>query len=48
MLQYNQIWQSLQHVSPVVDVAGHSVPLSVSTITGLNTGDMGSSGFGTT
>lgn len=48
MLQYNQIWQSLQHVSPVIDVAGNPVPLSVSTIPGMNTGDMGSSGFGTT
>ena len=45
MLQYNQIWQSLEHVSPVVDVKGNPVSLSVSTVPGLNI-EMGESGFG--
>lgn len=45
MLQYNQIWQSLEHVSPVVDAMGNPVSLSVSTVPGLNI-EMGESGFG--
>lgn len=45
MLQYNQIWQSLEHVSPVVDAKGNPVSLSVSTVPGLNI-EMGESGFG--
>lgn len=45
MLQYNQIWQSLEHVSPVVDDSGNPVSLSVSTVPGLNI-EMGVSGFG--
>lgn len=48
MLQYNQIWQSLQHISPVIDVAGNPVPLSVSKIPGMDTGGIGSDGFGIT
>lgn len=48
MLQYNQIWQSLQHISPVLDVAGNPVPLSVSKIPGMDTGGIGSDGFGIT
>lgn len=43
MLQYNQIWQSLEHVSPVVDAMGNPVSLSVSTVPGLNIDE---SGFG--
>lgn len=45
MLQYNQIWQSLKHVSPVVDAIGNPVSLSVSTVPALDI-DMGVSGFG--
>lgn len=45
MLQYNQIWQSLEHVSPVVDAMGNTVSLSVSSVPGLNI-EMGESGFG--
>lgn len=45
MLQYNQIWQSLEHVSPVVDDSGNPISLSVSTVPGLNI-EMGVSGFG--
>lgn len=45
MLQYNQIWQSLEHVFPVVDAKGNPVSLSVSTVPGLNI-EMGESGFG--
>lgn len=45
MLQYNQIWQSLEHVSPVVDAQGTPVSLSVSTVPGLSI-EMGVSGFG--
>ena len=45
MLQYNQIWQSLEHVSPVVDAMGNTVSLSVSAVPGLNI-EMGVSGFG--
>ena len=45
MLQYNQIWQSLEHVSPVVDAMGNTVSLSVSSVPGLNI-KMGVSGFG--
>ena len=45
MLQYNQIWQSLEHVSPVIGDMGKPVSLSVSTVPGLNI-EMGVSGFG--
>ena len=45
VLQYNQIWQTLGHVSPVVDAMGNPVSLSVSTVPGLNI-EMGVSGFG--
>lgn len=45
MLQYNHIWQSLEHISPVVDSMGNPVSLSVSTVPGLNI-EMGVSGFG--
>ena len=45
MLQYNQIWQSLRHISPVVDTNGESLPLTVSTVPNLNV-QMGENGFG--
>ena len=45
MLQYNQIWRSLEHVSPVVDAMGNPVSLSVATVPGLQI-HIGVSGFG--
>ena len=46
MLQYNQIWQSLRHISPVLDNNGNSIPLTVSSVPSLNI-QMGDNGFGT-
>lgn len=36
VLQYNQIWQSLQRISPVTGTDGNPVQLMVSTVPGLN------------
>ena len=45
MLQYNQIWQALKHVTPIVDNSGQSVALDVAAIPNLNV-KLGSNSFG--
>lgn len=45
MLQYNQIWQALKHVTPVVDNSGQCVGLDVASIPSLSV-KLGSNGFG--
>ncbi len=45
ILQYNQIWQSLQHISPVIDSNGNPLPLTVSDVPNFNI-KIGENGFG--
>lgn len=45
MLQYNQIWQALKHVTPIVDNSGQSVALDVAAIPNLNV-KLSSNSFG--